>query len=286
MGKLVFADGHMHSNPVKGLGIAGIGRKFLDNGGWFIVLVSLPPHHLDLENSFDGYVKSFDVFISECRKARELKLKTVCLLGIHPAAIEDEVSRDPKRSVKVLDKAIMVVNYIAKLVKEGLVNGFGEIGRPHYRAIPEAFIVNNMVTRYTFELARDLDAIVHLHLEQGGELTALDIENLVKSIGIDRAKVVLHHLDVATAKASQKRDLVFTVPGKYPVLREVFTSIKPFYMVESDFIDDPKRPGVSSYPWDIVENQKKLLTEGVIDEEYLYKLNIDTVVKIYRVEPP
>jgi TatD-related deoxyribonuclease len=69
-------------------------------------------------------------------------------------------------------------------------------------------------------------------------------------------------------------------------LTEAFKRFTPSYTVESDFIDDPKRPGVSSYPWQIIENQLRLLNEGFVSEEYLYKLNVDNIVKIYGEKPP
>ncbi|MEM4788925.1 MAG: TatD family hydrolase [Ignisphaera sp.] len=286
MVKLLFADGHLHSNPVKGMGMKAIVKRFSEAGGWFAALVLLPPHHYGFENTFDGYIKALNVLINECKVSKELGLKVVCLAGIHPAAIEDEVSANTKSGIKILEKAIMVIDYVAKLIREGIIDGFGEVGRPHYKVSPEAFIVNSIVTRYTLTLAKDLGVPVHLHLEQGGELTALDIENTVNSLGINKHKVIIHHADISTAKAAQARNLLVTVPGKYPILREAFKLLKPYYMVESDFIDDPKRPGVSSYPWDIIENQGKLLNEGIVDEEYLYKLNIDMIVEVYKVDPP
>ncbi len=286
MEKLVFADGHMHSNPVKGLGIENIAKRFSSAGGWFIALVSLPPHHFGFDNSFDGYVKSVDVLIRECRAGKELGLKMRCFAGVHPAAVEDEISKNPKQSMKILEKALMVIDHIAKLVKNGLIDGFGEVGRPHYKSLPEAFIANTIILKHTLTLAKDLGAWIHLHLEQGGEITAFDISETVKAISIDKKLTILHHLDIATARHAQQHQLIFTVPGKIQVLKEAFKSLKPMYMVESDFIDDPKRPGVSSYPWDIVDNQKKLLLDGIVDENYLYKLNVDMVSKTYDVEPP
>jgi len=286
MEKLIFADGHLHSNPIKGMGIKVISKKFIDVGGWFIVLVSLPPYHFGLDNSFEGYVRSVNILINECRLSREQGLKTVCLAGVHPAAVEDEITRSVKQGVKVLEKFLRVVDYIVKLIREGLVDGFGEVGRPHYKASPEAFVINSIITRYTLTLARELNVPVHLHLEQGGDLTAIDIEEHINILSLEKSKTILHHVDVATAKASQARGMIFTVPGKYQVLKEVFKTLKPEYMVESDFIDDPNRPGVSSYPWDIAESQIKLLNEGLVNQDYLYRINVDTITKIYNINPP
>lgn len=251
-----------------------------------MALVSLPPHHFDFDDSFEGHVKAIEVLVRECSLAKEMGLKVKCFAGVHPASIENEISKDPKRGLEIVEKAIRILDHVAKLISEGLVDGFGEVGRPHYKASPEAFVANHILLHHALELARDLSAPIHLHLEQGGALTAANVERLVEIFKIKRELVIMHHLDLSTAKAAQERGLVFTIPGKRGLLKEAFRSLRPSYMVESDFIDDPKRPGVSAYPWEMVERQRGLLSEGVIDYEYLYKLNVDNVVMVYGVEPP
>lgn len=51
------ADGHTHSNPVKGLGMEKIAPKFREEGGWFVAIVGLSPWHYGLEATFEGYEK-------------------------------------------------------------------------------------------------------------------------------------------------------------------------------------------------------------------------------------
>lgn len=284
--QILFADGHLHTNPVKGLGARNIAKKFKDVNGWFMVLVGLSPRHYGFEMTFDGYVKSIDILLKECEIAREEGLKVVCLSGIHPADIDEMVVRDPRNGEKILSLALNVLNYIGKLVKNGLLDGIGEVGRPHYKTIPESFIANYIILKSAFDLARDLNCFMHLHLEQGGYLTALDIENILREHKINKHKVILHHCDIPTSGEALKRSLIFTVPGKYQVLKEAFRRFPPEYIVESDFIDDPKRPGVSSYPWQVVENQLTLLHEDIVEEDYLWKLNVDNISKVYNISPP
>lgn len=283
---ILYADGHLHSNPVSGLGAKNIAQRFKVSGGWFTVLVSLPPHHYNLTSDFDGYVKSIGILISECNTLRSYGIKTLCLTGIHPANIEEMISRDAKNAKSIIELALRVLDYISQLVKNGTVDGFGEVGRPHYKALPEAFTVNNIVMRYALTLAKDLNAYIHLHLEQGGYATVRDVYEVLRMLNIDSRRVILHHLDIRTALEAESYGLYYTIPGKYPILREAARKLPPSYIVESDFIDDPKRPGVSSYPWDIVENQKKLLSENLADPEYIARINMENVVKIYGVEPP
>ncbi len=286
MKKLLYADGHLHTNPVNGLGAERVLSKFRDRGGWFAVLVSLGPHHYGLEEDYDGFIKSIEILINECRVARDLGLRTICMAGIHPADIDKLISKDKHRGRGVLEFIMKIIDYIAKLIKEGTLDGFGEFGRPHYKSSPEAFTLNNIVMRYILNLARDLHAYVHLHLETAGFITVRDIYEVIEIIGIDKTKVFLHHLDVFTGIEAENMGLPFTLPGKYALLREAVRRIKPVYIVESDFIDDPKRPGVSSYPWEIIDNQEKLISEGLVDEDYITRINIDNVIRLYKVPSP
>jgi TatD-related deoxyribonuclease len=59
-----------------------------------------------------------------------------------------------------------------------------------------------------------------------------------------------------------------------------------YCMLESDFLDDPRRPGVSAYPWDIPVLVRELITRGAINEEIAYKVLVDNVVKYMNIKPP
>jgi TatD-related deoxyribonuclease len=284
--RLLFADSHAHSNPVKGFGMRNIAKRFKQAGGWFIAIVSLSPHHYGFEPTLDGYRKAIDVIINECRAAHEEGLKVACFAGIHPADVDHMILQDPKKSDSVIAFVVEVLNYVAKMVKEGALTGIGEVGRPHYRTLPESFVANSIVMRYALAIARDLQCLVHLHLEQGGYVTVRDVREVASMVMLSKDRVILHHSDILTARYAQEYGFAFTIPGKLQVLTEAFKRFTPSYTVESDFIDDPKRPGVSSYPWQIIENQLRLLNEGFISEEYLYKLNVDNIVKIYGEKPP
>jgi len=283
---VLFADAHLHSNPLRGIGMRNIVKNFKAVGGWFLAIVSLPPSHYGLGISFDDYVKSIDILVRECTIAREEGVKTKCLAGIHPADLEKLINSQSLRHDEVINLALRVLNYISKLIKSGVLDGIGEVGRPHYRTTPEGFIVNDILLRHALRLAKDLHAIIHLHLEQGGLLTVLSIADLLDNVSLRKDLVLLHHLDIRTAVNAEEAGLRYTLCGKSQLLKEGFKRLKPTYMVESDFIDDPKRPGVAAYPWEVVENQLLLLKEGLVSEDYLLRLNIDNIVKFYGVEPP
>jgi len=283
---VLFADAHLHSNPLRGIGLRSIVKNFKAVGGWFLAIVSLPPSHYGLGSSYDDYVRGIEILIRECRTAKEEGVKTKCLAGIHPADLEKLVNSQSLKYDEVINLALKILNYISKLIKSGVLDGIGEVGRPHYKTTPEGYVVNELVLHHALRLAKDLHSIVHLHLEQGGILTVLSMTDLLESISLSKDLVLLHHMDIKTAMNAEGVSLRYTLCGKLQLLREGFKKLKPTYMIESDFIDDPRRPGVAAYPWEIVENQLLLLKEGLVSEDYLFKLNVDNIVKFYGVEPP
>lgn len=284
---LVFADSHCHSNPVYGLGASGIAKKFKEKGGWFIALVSLPPYHYGIgEVSIDAYRRSFDIVLREAKKISEAGIKTRVFLGFHPAEV-DEYSKKGLSLEKIVDLAYKVLDLIVALHRSGLVDGIGEVGRQHYSTSPSRFVASELIMIKALELARDNDMLIHLHLEQGGFTTIYSIDRIVQYIGVSRNNVFLHHVGFNESLWANKMGLWHTVPGKYRILKKIFEEKNVGKMMpESDFIDDPRRPGVSSYPWDIVDNQLKLLDEGIVSEEMLYKINVDNIVNAYGVEYP
>ncbi len=282
----MFADAHLHSNPLRGLGIRTISKKFKSMGGWFLALVSLPPTHYGLNSDFEGYVRSVDILIRECKAAKEEGVSVKCLAGVHPADLEKLITTQNLKYDEVLNLAFKVLDHVGNLIKNGVLDGIGEVGRPHYKTSPEGFLINEIVLRHSLRLARDLGTFVHLHTEQGGLLTVRDLNEVVNYVQIAKNSVLLHHMDLKTGLEANRSGFNFTICGKLQLIKEAAKKLTPTYMVESDFIDDPKRPGVASWPWEIIENQVTILKEGILDEEYIFKLNVDNVVKFYGVNPP
>lgn len=286
MSKMLFADAHAHTNPIEGLGARKVAPKFRESGGWFIALVALPPYHYGFSDlTLDSYTKSIELLIREAETIRNYGLKVKLLAGFHPAEVDEffRRGRDLKFIVEFSEKVFkLIVDYHRK----GLIDGIGEVGRQHYSTAPSRLIASELILIKAMEYAKDYDMIMHLHLEQGGWVTVESINKLCSLTRINHEKVFLHHIDYETSVWGEKYEYWYTVPAKKRILSKVFSENRNYLLVESDFIDDPRRPGVSSYPWDIPKRIKELLGEGLINEEYVYRSMIDNIVKAYRVEPP
>jgi len=284
---LIYADAHLHTNPVSGLGAQKIAREFSKRGGWFMAIVSLPPYHYGLSPTFEGRLKSFELLLAECKAALNEGIRVSCLAGFHPAEVERLVKKGGMDLRRAVELGQRVIDHIAKLIDQGLINGVGEVGRPHYKTEPEYVVAAQLIMDYALEVARERGAVVHLHLEEGGFVTVLDISRRISRLKLDPRKVVLHHSRPRNLVHAIEMKLTASVPGIQPIQKYVVDrKIPPRFVFESDYLDDPSRPGSVIYPWRMAEIEDEMLRSGLYSEEYLWRINVDNIVSIYGVEPP
>jgi len=282
--KVPISDCHTHTNPLKGLGMRIVAKKFRDVGGWFIGLVSLPPSHYGLDSTPEGYKKSYDLLIEEAAIAREAGLSVRTFIGIHPADVDKLVIKlGTDRALSIVDNVLKIIE---DYIKRGIVDGLGEFGRPHYKSVPESFSINEYLTLRALELARDYDVPIHLHLEQKGLATVRSISAIAKILGIGKTRVIVHHVDTKTALSCSEEGYPHTALARYELLKSILHSVSDVSktLVESDHIDDPKRPGVAMYPWEIANSVEKLCAEGL--EKSLHRILVDNVVRVFDTNPP
>ncbi len=289
LSRLIFADAHLHSNPVGGLGAGRIAEHFAKKGGWFLALVSLPPWHYGLDPSRDGfraYERALEIVVHECKEARSRGLEVVCFFGFHPSEVDSLVSRGVSID-KVLELGRSVIELAAKACREGKIDGIGEVGRQHYKTVPERFAVSYSILVEALLKARDNDCLVHLHLENAGSVTVYTVDSIVDLVGLRHSSLFFHHATTNVCREACSRGYWATIPGKLELMRSIFVKkLDRCFMIESDYIDDKKRECVSSCPWDIIDRQTILLREGIVTEEELYRINVDNVEKAYGVRPP
>jgi len=281
------ADAHAHASPL-GLGASRISKKFREYGGWFIALVSLPPQHYGLPQTLEGAVKAIELHVRQCDEARMAGVKVACIAGVHPAFIDHLIKKNRSDALNIV--SLMrenVMTLLAKMIDEGKLQGIGEFGRPHYKSIPESFAANDALLLASLEIIRDHGGVLHLHLEQGGQITVESVETMVNLLGLrNRESVILHHSSTGMALQACEKGLSATVIGRSEVLARAKQIGALCIESESDYIDDPKRPGVVMYPWEIAESVNRLLNVNTEFLEFLYKVMVDNISRIYGVTPP
>lgn len=289
--KIPISDGHAHVSP-KGLGARVVAKKFREVHGWFIALVSLPPYHYGLTLSYNDLIKSFDLHIEQCRIARGEGLKIACVIGLHPAFIDRLVRHYQGKRRDLLSYIDNVLNDIEHRIKKGLIDGIGEFGRPHYKALPEVFALNDYILIRALRIVHDYSVPIHLHLEDSGLIAVESINSMINLLpkAPRRKYVVFHHASRETCVNASCKGFSSTITGKREVLENIIKHVDKdslrLVSVESDYIDDPKRPGIVMYPWEIAYEVNEVLKAEPDIEDKLHILLIDSITNVYGVNPP
>lgn len=284
--RYLYSDNHLHSNPIRGSGVESIARKLKKSNFWFVALVGLPPTSYGFSLDTQGFKKALDILVKECSILRSSGLKVKCLGGFHPAIIDKMVEKGRMSIEEAFRECESIFRLSSRYVRDGLIDGFAEIGRPHYSTNPQYIVLSEHISELYLNEAKELDVPVHLHLEDGGWITAYDISYKIKRYGLNPLKIIMHHNRPRTLKHSVDMGIMSSVPAIYGIVQSIASLNPRFFVFESDYLDDPNRPGKVIYPWEIKQNIMKLHEQDSIDEEFIYITQVENIVKIYDIEPP
>lgn len=262
-------DDHFHINSRTGVG-ASVVREFMRSGGTHIVLVSLPSWSHEI-----APVRPEDfrpVFAELLRTADAVRAEgCVCypICGVHPAEIGKLCGRMSLSEAEALMCGALDV--AAEFVAEGYAIGL-KSGRPHYPVEPEVWDASNRVLLHALRLAAELDCAVQIHAESGG---CEDVADLAKAAGMSTGRVVKHFATCDTP-------LHPSVTVREPFLAEWFAGKQEFTM-ESDYMDDRSRPGAVNGPRSVPRRMQRMLQEGTVTVEDMWRIHSTVPERVYGV---
>ncbi len=272
---MFITDDHMHLYRYKRLEAL---KEFKRAGGTHVLLVNLPSSYYGI---FPAEGKSFKhVFDSHIRLVEEANtvVRAYAVLGVHPAEITIIGEKlGYEAAAEIMKDALEIAG---KYVEEGRAVAI-KSGRPHYTVSEKVWELSNEVMFHAFEIAKDVDCAVQLHTESFSRKGIEEIAEMAKKAGIKLHRVVKHFAPPAID--------VFEEVGIFPsviamgdnVLKASITSDR--FTVETDYIDDPNRPGAVLGPKTVPKKMKELLKKG-FDEDFVMKICKDNVEKVYGIE--
>ncbi len=274
---LPILDNHMHLNPA-GRCLDAV-REFTRAGGTHIVLVSLPPWSLGIEiNAPEDYRQVFDKVLKIARLAQEAeKVKVFVVLGVHPAEI-NRLSEHfgMSRAVEIMKGGLEIAS---EYVEKGLAVGL-KSGRPHYEIEPKIWDASNDIMRHSFTLAKDAGCAVQLHTESATEEGLAEIAGIAREAGLAPQKVV-KHFSPPMVKICEKHGIFPSVLAAEDAIEKALSEGTRF-MMETDYIDDLKRPGSVLGPKTVPKRTKQLIPEW--GEDVFWKIHKENPEKVYGVE--
>ncbi len=247
----------------KGLYLEAV-HQFKKAGGDRIILVQKPTFPQDLE----GFISAFDETVKMSKEIREY-VECYPVIGLHPAEFERLFNREKK------DMCYKILDVVETYVEEKKVVAMGEFGRPHYPVSHEVFLEAHDYMVEALKRARLLDCPIQLHTESLDEKGGQELDKLVKELGHE--KVIKHFSPPSLAYDGMIPSILATEPNITAAV-----SGKKRFLMETDFIDDPRRPGAVLGPKTVPKTVKNLLSRGVLTENILEKMDED-IVALYRI---
>ncbi len=274
---LPILDNHMHLNP-SGRCLDAV-REFTRAGGTHLVLVSLPPWSLGIEiNTPDDYRKVFDKVLKIARRAEEAeKVKVFVVLGVHPAEITKYYGRlGLERTIEIMEGGLEIVR---EYVEKGLAVGL-KSGRPHYPVEPKIWDASNDIMRHSFMLAKEAGCAVQLHTESSTEEGLSEIAGMARNAGLAPEKVVKHFAPPMIKICEKNGIFPSVLAGEDSIEKALAEGTR--FMMETDYIDDLKRPGSVLGPKTVPKRTKQLIP--LWGEDVFWKIHKENPEKVYGVE--
>ena len=278
-------DNHIHVDPVHGEGPVVVANKFHRSGGRVMIIPNKPTWTVEGPCSFKEAMELGIKYVDEINTNTEVKAFSV--LGAHPA----ELTRMVEAGLSLQEAELLMRDAFEtaqKFIVEGKAIGIGEIGRPHYEVSPEELEVHNRLILYAMELAADADCAVQLHTETSGPEQFFEFAEMADKAGLKRSRVIKHFSGPFVLE-EENHGLSNSLISTRDVLKEGLEKLKTSgkkidFLMETDYMDDLKRPGAVLGPRTVPRRTKELLEKGLITEEDAYRVHVENVERIYGID--
>ena len=221
---------------------------------------------------------------------KDVGLGVRVVLGPHPAAFAHQfinwVEEDGNQGrEKAMQNYRDSIDEAVKFYHEGKAHAIGEVGRPHWEVSDEIWDLSNELLLDTMELAANDGFALQLHVEGELESTYADMAAMAHKAGLAKNRLVRHY-SPPNVKSEITQGLTPSVligKGALETLMETAESSSHGFLLETDYMDDLRRPGAVLGPKTVPKRTQQLVTAG-IDEELMWKAHVDLPNRLYGEE--
>ena len=265
-------DNHLHLDPEHGQGLDAV-TDFANVGGTHLLVVNKPSWTLGVEvDDPDDFRVAFETTIEVVAEATEiLDGRAWPVLGVHPGLVTHLTERGfaPDEAQELMQAGLDVA---AEYVSSGAALAL-KSGRPHYEVTDMEWDASNAVLRHALALGAEHDCAVQLHTEETEDLT--EVADWAEERGLPAHRVVKHYAGGRLAGPTP------SVMSEKDWLETAAEAGDPFLM-ETDFIDDPERPGAVLGPKTVPRRVGWLLENDY--DEAVRRAHVETPARVYGID--
>ena len=258
--------------------------EFSRAGGTGIMLVHKPGFSSELPADLDGYRAAYSETLSMAEQVRASGIDVGVVLGPHPVAWEHQIK--PLGIARATELHLEAVGLALDHIEAGDAVCLGEVGRPHYPVSDQTWEAANEMLREVMSMAAAADTSIQLHVEDNGDATCRELAALCDQANLARDRAIRHYAP-ADVSADFTHGLAATVSvgsGSVETIASTIVSAGAPWGMETDFLDDPRRPGAVLGPKTVPKRTQQLcsaLLQSGWDEEEVS----DLMTKIHSEWP-
>ncbi|MCI4335432.1 MAG: TatD family hydrolase [Thermoplasmata archaeon] len=234
---LPVVDHHCHLSPT-GEGVAAV-RRFAAAGGTHLFLAT-QNYLSEVPVRLAQYEEQYATTVAIARQVEEeTSVRCYSVLAPYPVDLLRQVDALGVAAAVELQMAALAL--AGKEVAEGRAVALGEVGRPHFPYPPELADSVEAVFRRALDVARDAGCPAVVHCEELDAGGFRSLAALASAALFPLQKLVKHYHRTALPPTDYAG-----ISPSYLARRELVDSVLsrggPWFL-ETDFLDDPRRPG-------------------------------------------
>ena len=274
---MIIFDNHLHLRRI-GRFIDAV-KDFKTAGGTHFVLCQLPMTNLVFR---DKSYKS--CYLETLAMADEIRSKIdigiFVTVGPYPVDYIKLLEKFGRESaIHIMKKGI---DEASKLCEEKKCIGIGEIGRPHFPVDKQIIEDSNEILLYGMQISRDVNVPVILHTEITTSNQCKELVEMGKKVGLPPHKIVKHYSPPLILENENHGLMTSVLASKKNILGAIEKGTR--FMMETDYIDDPRRPGAVLGSKTVPNRTVKLVENGIMTEKQAYEIHKENPEKTYDID--
>lgn len=166
-------------------------------------------------------------------------------------------------------------------VRERRAVALGEVGWPHFEVAKEVADAAQVAFRHALAVAKEADCPAVVHSPDLDPSAWVALEGEARRAGLEPRRVVKHY---ARARRSAAVEVVPSYLARRELVAEVSAEQGPWFL-ETDFLDDPHRPGAVLDLATIPRRAQRLAAEGSAGIDRLSVPFVRSVERVYGITP-
>jgi TatD-related deoxyribonuclease len=275
---LPVVDHHCHLSP-RGEGVRAAAR-FRAAGGTHLFLAT-QNYADEVPCSLEAYRDQFETTERLAQKVRE-EARVVAYPVVAPYPI-DLVHAAPRIGLPAAsDLQRAAIDLAGAWVKERRAVALGEVGRAHFPVSAEVEAALDVTFAHALATARDVGCPVVVHSADLDPEGYRRLAEEARLAGLPSHRVVKHY---ARARApAGEGTVVPSYLARRELVREVAASPAPWFL-ETDFLDDPGRPGAVLDLATVPRRASALAEQGPAASDRLWTPFVESVERVYGWRP-